>query len=195
MLKIGTVTDNVDPQGFRRIQITTQDRGISSSQWLPRVTNFDGDDTPLPIIGTSVVVAEVGGDSTEDIILGVLQTSNTNRPIPDKPAGSNWWYLLESVKYWFNNTFTITSPSSSHPTLSLHQDGTIKASNIFGSVVLSPSGYLTITNPTGTLTMGGTGLDIVSSVPIKIDAPSLLWGGQPLARVGGTDTDGDVTVS
>jgi hypothetical protein len=195
MLKIGTVTDNADPQGLRRIQVTTQDRGVSNSQWLPRVTNFDGDDIPLPLIGTSVIVAEVGGDSTEDIILGVLQTSNTNRPIPDKPSGSIWWYLLEEVKYWFNSTFAITSPSASKPTISLDQDGTIKASNTLGSIVLLPTGFLTITNPTGTLTMGGTGLDIVSSVPIKISAPTVLWGGQPLARVGGTDTDGDVTIS
>lgn len=195
MIKIGTVTDNQDPEGLRRIQVTTVDRGVSSSQWLNRVTNFDGDDLPLPIIGSSVVVSEVGGDSTEDIVLGVLQTATTNRPIPDKPDKGDWWSLLRSAVFWVQSSFSIKSPSQNQPKISLDQNGTITAANSLGSITLAPNGYITITNPTGTLTMGTTGWNINVSGPISITSPDVTWNGQTLSRVGGIDSRGDTTLT
>jgi phage baseplate assembly protein gpV len=195
MIKLGTVTDNQDPENLRRIQVTTIDRGVSSSQWLNRVTNFDGDDLPLPLIGSTVVVSEVGGDSTEDIILGVLQTATTNRPIEDKPDRESWWSILKAVKFWVNDKFAVESPSQNKPKISLDQNGTITASNSLGSIVLYPNGYLTITNPTGVITMGSGGWSISVPGSINITSADLTWNGQTISRVGGVDSRGDTTLS
>jgi phage baseplate assembly protein gpV len=195
MIKLGTVTDNQDPENLRRIQVTTIDRGVSSSQWLSRVTNFDGDDLPLPLIGSTVVVSEVGGDSTEDIILGVLQTATTNRPIEDKPDRESWWSILESIKFWVNGKFAVESPSQAKPKISLDQNGTITASNSLGSIILYPNGHLTITNPTGVITMGSGGWSINSPGSIDITSTNLTWNGQTISRVGGVDSRGDTTLS
>jgi len=195
MIKLGTVTDNQDPENLRRIQVTTIDRGVSSSQWLNRVTNFDGDDLPLPLIGSTVVVSEVGGDSTEDIILGVLQTATTNRPIEDKPDRESWWSILKAIKFWVNDKFTVESPAPNKPKISLDQNGTITASNSLGSIVLYPNGYLTITNPTGVISMGASGWSINSPGSINITSSSLTWNGQTISRVGGVDSRGDTTLS
>jgi phage baseplate assembly protein gpV len=196
MIKLGTVTDNQDPEQLRRVQVTTVDRGVSSSQWLSRVTNFDGDDLPLPLIGTTVVLAEVSGDSTEEVILGVLQTATTNNPIRDKDDKiGDWWSLLTSITFWVNRTFSVKSPSQNKPEIHLDQDGTIKASNILGSITLSPTGYIIVTNPTSTITMNNSGLNLVTPGSISITAANLTWNGQTLSRVGGTDTRGDVNLS
>jgi phage baseplate assembly protein gpV len=195
MIKLGTVTDNQDPENLRRIQVTTIDRGVSSSQWLNRVTNFDGDDLPLPLIGSTVVVSEVGGDSTEDIILGVLQTATTNRPIEDKTDRESWWGILKSLKFWVNDKFAVESPSQNKPKISLDQNGTITASNSLGSIVLYPNGCLTITNPTGVITMGSGGWSISVPGSIDITSTNLTWNGQTISRVGGVDSRGDTTLS
>jgi len=195
MLKIGTVTDNQDPDGLRRIRVTTVDRGVSSSQWLSRVTNFDGDDLPSPMIGSSVIVCEVAGDSTEDVILGVLQTATTNRPIEDKPDRESWWSILREIGFWVNNRFSVQSPSPNKPKISLNRDGTILASNSLGSVVLSPTGYMTVTNPSGVITMGDGVWNILTSGTLNVTSPGFKWNGQTVAVVGGTDSDGDVTLS
>lgn len=195
MLKIGTVVDNVDPEGRRRVRITTIDRGVSSSQWIPRLTNFDGDDLPVPIIGSSVVVAEISGDSIDDVVLGVLQSATTNSPIDDKPDRESWWSVLVEIGFWVTRKFTVRSPSPNQPKISLDWDGSIFAENRFGSIRLLPTGYLTITNPDGTITFGASGWVFNSNQPINIQSPSLTWNGQTLAVVGGVDTDGDVTIS
>ena len=195
MIKLGTVTDNQDPENLRRIRVTTVDRGVSSSQWLNRVTNFDGDDLPLPLIGSTVVVSEVGGDSTEDIILGVLQTATTNRPIEDKPDREYWWTILKAIKFWVNTKFAVESPSQNRPRISLDQDGTISASNSLGSITLSPNGYLTIVSPTGVITNGANGWSISVPGTININSSDLIWNGQRVSRVGGVDTRGDSTLS
>lgn len=195
MIKLGTVTDNQDPENLRRIQVTTIDRGVSSSQWLTRVTNFDGDDLPLPLIGSTVVVSEVGGDSTEDIILGVLQTANTNRPMEDKPNRESWWSILTAIKFWVNDKFAVESPSQAKPKLTLDRDGTIMASNTLGSITLYPNGYITITNPTGVVTMGSGGWSINAPGSINITSANLTWNGQTISRVGGLDSRGDTTLS
>lgn len=195
MIKLGTVTDNQDPENLRRIRVTTVDRGVSSSQWLNRVTNFDGDDLPLPMIGTTVVVSEVGGDSTEDIILGVLQTATTNRPIEDKPDRGDWWALLRSIVFWVQTSFTIKSPSQNKPKIYLDQDGTITIENSQGSVTLYPNGYLTILNPTGVITSGVSGWAINVPGAININSANLTWNGQTISRVGGVDSRGDITLS
>lgn len=195
MIKLGTVTDNQDPEALRRIQVTTVDRGVSSSQWLNRVTNFDGDDLPLPTIGTTVVVSEVGGDSTEDIILGVLQTATTNRPIEDKPDRGDWWALLRSIVFWVNEKFAVESPSQNKPKISLDQNGTITIENSQGSVTLHPNGYLTILNPTGVITSGVSGWTINVPGAININSANLTWNGQTISRVGGVDSRGDITLS
>lgn len=195
MIKLGTVTDNQDPENLRRIQVTTIDRGVSSSQWLNRVTNFDGDDLPLPLIGSTVVVSEVGGDSTEDIILGVLQTATTNRPIDDKPDRGSWWSILKAIKFWVNDKFAVESPSQAKPRISLDQNGTITASNSLGSITLYPNGYLTITNPTGVITMGSGGWSINAPGSIDITSTNLTWNGRTISRVGGLDSRGDTTLS
>jgi hypothetical protein len=184
MIKLGTVTDNQDP-----------DRGISSSQWLSRITNFDGDDLPSPMIGSTVAISEVGGDATEDIILGVLQTATTNRPIDDKPDRESWWSILKEIGFWVNRKFTIRSPSPNKPAISLDRDGTITASNTLGTITLLPTGYITVTNPTGILTMGGGGWTIATAGTVAITTPSLKWNGSTVAVVGGVDSDGDVTIS
>lgn len=195
MIKLGTVTDNQDPENLRRIQVTTIDRGVSSSQWLNRVTNFDGDDLPLPLIGSTVVVSEVGGDSTEDIILGILQTATTNRPIEDKPDRESWWSILKAIKFWVNDKFAVESPSPAKPKISLDQDGTITIENSQGSVTLYPNGYLTILTPSGVITSGVSGWAINVPGSININSTNLTWNGQTISRVGGVDNRGDITLS
>lgn len=195
MIKLGSVTDNQDPEGLRRIKVTSIDRGVSSSQWLNRVTNFDGDDPPSPIIGTTVVISEVGGDATEDIILGVLQTATTNRPIDDKPDRESWWAILKEIGFWVNSRFTVRSPSPNKPVISLDRDGTITASNTLGSVTLHPTGFTRVTNPLGYFEFGGSGGVISISGPVHITSTDLTWNGARLARVGGVDSDGDTTLS
>jgi len=195
MIKLGTVTDNQDPEGLRRIKVTSIDRGVSSSQWLNRITNFDGDDLPSPIIGTTVVISEVGGDATEDIILGVLQTATTNHPIDDKPNRESWWSILKAIGFWVNDRFSIKSPSPNRPVISLDRDGTITASNTLGSVTLHPTGFTRVTNPLGSFEFGGGGGSVNISGPLQITATDFTWNGSRVARVGGIDGDGDVTLS
>jgi hypothetical protein len=195
MLKIGTVTDNQDPEQLRRIKVTTIDRGTSSSQWLSRITNFDGDDLPAPQIGSTVVISEIGGDTTEEVILGVLQTATTNKPSSDKPDLDPWWSVLSAITFWVSKTFSVKSPSPAKPEITLDTSGWINASNSLGSVQLLPDGYLMITNPTSMIVMSGSGISINTPGSININSNALTWNGSQVAVVGGYDTDGDTTLS
>lgn len=79
-LRIGIVTDNNDPEGLRRVKVMSQDRGVSVSDWLQRITNYSDEDLPVPKIGDTVVIGSIDEDTHNDLVLGVLQSQSNNSP-------------------------------------------------------------------------------------------------------------------
>ena len=199
-VRIGIVCDNNDPQNLRRVKVTSQDRGASMSDWIQRITLYDPDDLPVPEIGASLIIASIDGDSNSDVYLGVLQTTSTNKPYENTDK-QDW--ITRQPSNWISHTgkkaalsaveFIVSSLSGNK--VKLREDSGIEIANKLGSVVLLPSGFVTVTNPTGTWSFGASGFNINTSVPINITAPSVTINGLIVARVGGIDSRGDTTLS
>jgi Type VI secretion system/phage-baseplate injector OB domain len=206
MIRLGIVTDNADPDNLRRVLVASVDRGLNTSRWLPRVTGWDGLDNPIPPIGSTVVVADMLGDSVDGVVIGVLQSAgNSNNPIPDKDdrpgdwyanlMGNLWQVVVGTWKLVTTRDITVTVDSTLSPTVLIKPNGEIKLSNSLGSVTLLPTGYTVFVNPSGTWSVGSGGFMINHDQQVSVNSPMLMWNGQQVARVGGQDSDGDVTLS
>lgn len=205
MIRLGVVTDNQDPENLRRIRVVTQDRGASQSQWVQRVTGFEGEDSGVPGIGSTVIIASLQGDTSDEVILGVLQTVTTNQPqsLKDGSLGSRFLRVLgdtwQSVAgYWeiiTSGKASIRVESPNKPKVEIHPSGLITLSNSLGNISLNPTGFITITDPTGTWGSSSSGLSLISPISVSITSPNLSWNGSRVAVVGGTDSEGDVTLS
>jgi Type VI secretion system/phage-baseplate injector OB domain len=206
MLRLGVVTDNQDPDNLRRVLVLSVDRGVNTSQWLPRVTGWDGLDSPVPPIGSSVVVADMLSDSTDGVVLGVIQSAgSSNNPIPDKDDQVGSWFGNLAGNLWLAVTGTwqlistglirIQIKSALQPEILLNPNGQIRVSNKLGSITLLPNGYTVFVNPSGTWQINGSAFQINHNTQVSITSPMLTWNGQQVARIGGVDSDGDVTLS
>lgn len=195
MLKLGTVTDTNDPDNLRRIKVTSIDRGVSVSNWVSRITLFDGDDLPIPAIGSTVLIGELDSDSTEEIIIGVLQSATTNKPNLNKSKLSDWLSDFAVGLFSVFDSFKIRSLSANKPTINLSSDGTVLASNTLGSITLQPNGFIRVVNPLGTIEMGASGISLSTSGLVNISSSGLRYNGVQVAIVGGIDSRGDTTIS
>ena len=199
-VRIGIVCDNNDPLNLRRVKVTSQDRGSSVSDWIQRITLYDPDDLPVPEIGASLVIASIDDDSNSDIYLGVLQTTSTNQPYKNTDK-ADW--ITRQPANWVSHTgkkallsaveFVVSTLSGN--CVKLRTDGGVEIRNSLGSIVLLPSGYCIFTNPSGTYTFSNSGLNINTTTPINITSPSVKINGSEVARVGGSDTGGNTTIS
>ena len=195
MLKLGTVTDTNDPDNLRRIKVTSIDRGVSVSNWVSRITLFDGDDLPIPAIGSTVLIGELDSDSTEEINIGVLQSATTNKPNLNKSKLSDWFSDFAVGLFSVFDSFKIRSLSANKPTINLSSDGTVLASNTLGSITLQPNGFIRVVNPLGTIEMGASGISLSTSGLVNISSSGLRYNGVQVAIVGGIDSRGDTTIS
>ncbi len=191
MLRLGIVTDNNDPENLRRVKVQSITRGSSVSDWLSRISSFSGEDLPVPNIGDTVIIASLDSDSHTDIVLGVLTTNNTNQPLDkienfayQSEIGANQKLVAQRVDL-----------QTELGKVEMSEDGGIKLSNQLGSIYLTPTGYTIISYPGGSINLGSGGLTIDSPVPVIINSPELTWNGLRLARVGGMDSRGDITIS
>jgi hypothetical protein len=176
MIRLAVVTDNVDPDQLRRVRVTSSDRGIGQSTWIPRVTGFGDEDLPVPSIGTTVIIANLEEGSTDEVVLGVLQTGRSNVPIKEKRSDLGSWFstIMGKFHLFCSGTFQINS------------DQRITLNCGESVITLDPSGEISIGNPRGKLVLGVDG-DLSHN-----------WIGSTLnrfAKIGGTDTDSDITLS
>ena len=205
MIRLGIVTDMDDPDKMRRVKVVTQDRGNSTSSWVPRVTGFDGEDSPVPPIGSTVIVASMQSDSADEVILGVMQTATSNQAQPLKDASLGSWFkrvlgdVFSSVSgYWkllTLETITLAIQSPKAPSVTIEPSGQITLRNSLGSVRLLPSGYMQMVDPSGTWGSSSSGLSLNHPSQVSVNSPNLLWNGVAVSRVGGTDSRGDTTLS
>lgn len=205
MIRLGIVTDTEDPDKMRRVKVVTQDRGNSTSSWVPRVTGFDGEDSPTPPIGSTVIVASMQSDSSDEVILGVLQTATSNQAQPIKDPSLGSWFrrvlgdVFASVSgYWQLITLgkiTLEIQSTGNPSVTMEPSGSITLRNSLGSVRLLPSGYMQVVDPSGMWGSSSSGLSLNHPTQVSISSPNLSWNGVTVARVGGIDSRGDTTVS
>lgn len=73
-LLAGPVTDNDDPSGQGRVKVALPGKGgYSETDWLFRVVPFSGLSTPVPLVGDTVLVGYLDGDSHKGIYLGSVQ--------------------------------------------------------------------------------------------------------------------------
>ena len=175
MIRLGVVTDCNDPMGLRRVRVTTSDRGLGQSDWVPRVTNFADDDLPVPPIGSTVIIANLEDGSTDEVILGVLQTGRSNPPVKEKAILQDWFSVLTGLIDWFAEGL-IRLRSRTRITLECGKS----------KIELHPDGRITLANGISLLTLESDG-------QLRFDQP-----GSPLIRfamVGGLDTDNDTTLS
>lgn len=79
-LRLGIVSKNLDPQGQRRIRVTTAAKGGTiESDWLRRVDLTPHRDVPVPEIGQTVLVGFIDSDPHKGVYLGLL-TNDVNPP-------------------------------------------------------------------------------------------------------------------
>lgn len=175
MIRLGIVTDCDDPKGLRRVRVTTSDRGLGQSDWVPRVTGFADEDLPVPPIGSTVVIANLEDGSVDEVVIGVLQTGRSNKPIREKTQLQDWYSVLTGLVDWFTEGW-IRLRSRERVTLECGKS----------RVELHPDGRITLTNGISQLTLEADG-------QLRFDQT-----GSPLIRfamVGGLDTDNDTTLS
>lgn len=73
---IGRVVDIEDPNGLRRIKVATESKDLKvSSDWAIRCSQSPWGDGELPRVGQAVLVAAVGGDPHDLVVLGVLNST------------------------------------------------------------------------------------------------------------------------
>ena len=80
-IQIATVTDNVDPQGLRRIRVSREvQAGVSHSYFVQTGRSQTHTDEPLPPIGSTVLIACCDGNPHD---LYVLRTLCNDKNPPD----------------------------------------------------------------------------------------------------------------
>lgn len=190
-MRVGIVTNNDDPENLRRVKVQSVNRGVSESDWISRITGFSDEDLPVPNIGDSVVIASLDGDTNQDVVLGVLTSTTTNKPI-DKQKEVNYYSKVNSDYQMISEKLELLTNLGS---IEMLADGSIKLFNSLGSIHLLSTGYTVISYPGGSINLGSSGLEITSTLPIKFTSPNLTWNNQQVALVGGTDSRGDTTLS
>jgi Type VI secretion system/phage-baseplate injector OB domain len=177
MLRLAIVTDNQDPDNLRRVRVVSADRGISVSDWIGRVTGYCDKDDPVAPIGSTVIVGTLEGGKSDEVVLGVLQTTGSNPPL-NKPK------LSDEVTVLYGNRIE----SATNDWQSISENVQIQTAT-GTSIHLNSNGQVTISNS------GGTGLIVIQpNGAIEISSPLLSWNGERVAVVGGVDSDGDTTL-
>lgn len=175
MLRLAIVTDNQDPDNLRRVRVCSSDRGVSVSDWIGRVTGFCDEDSPVPPIGSTVIIGKLEGGASDEVVLGVLQTTTSNPPLVKSRLSD-----LVQIRYgdhtesnvgnWQSVSNAILIQTATGCLIRLREDGQITLSNSDGQITIQPNGA------------------------IEIESPLLTWNGERVAVVGGTDSDGDTTL-
>jgi phage baseplate assembly protein gpV len=174
MLRLAVVTDNQDPDGLRRVRVSSADRGVSQSDWLSRITGFCDQDLPVPPLGATVVIAQMEGGSTDELVLGVLQTTTSNAPLlkeklSDRVERVYGNQVLDLIGYSFQRASRFWSWFT----------------NDQSSVTIGSNGVI--------LQKGNTILRVEDGL-VEVSANMFKWNGERVAVVGGTDSDGDTTL-
>lgn len=82
-LMFATCTNNKDPLGMRRIKVALESKaGLVDSDWALRLPINPYHDAPLPLPGTSVLVAAIDGDPHDLVWLGAIM--NDTNPADDQ---------------------------------------------------------------------------------------------------------------
>jgi hypothetical protein len=72
-LELGIVTDTNDPEGYRRIKVTTASKGgQTNSYWCLRILQSPYDDPVMPEIGQTALIGCLEGNPHAPFYLGVL---------------------------------------------------------------------------------------------------------------------------
>ncbi len=191
MIKLGIVTDNQDPENLRRVRVMSPDRGNSVSDWLSRISLYSGQDIPVPNVGDTVILGSIDNDSHTDCVIGVLTCENSNQPLEKDNLQNYFSYTQNHHRVRAEHILLETVAGQ----VEIHSTGLVEIKNELGSLKLLPSGYIVISNPSGTITFGSGGINITSPGTVEITSPNLTHNGTKVALIGGTDSRGDTTLS
>lgn len=175
MLRLAIVTDNQDPDNLRRIRVCSSDRGVSVSDWISRITGYCDEDSPVPPIGSTVIIGKLEGGSSDEVVLGILQTTTSNPPLVKTQLNDLYQirygdHVESNVGTWQSVSEAVLIQTATGYLISLATEGQITLSNSDGQITIQPNGA------------------------IEIQSPMLTWNGERVAVVGGTDSDGDTTL-
>jgi hypothetical protein len=206
---LAIVTNNVDPQGLRRVKVTTPQAPGIETPWLRRVLTAPHQDPPLPDIGQTVLVLSIDGDPMN----GWYLTAN-NLANPPQGKGNpvaDFWDLVKGDRHLTTegnltetvgqNRDLLTNESVNDRAEQNHLIDVGRAltlrNDAGASITLSQSGFIvirdafnhriTLSGGVGngiTWDLGGDSLDFVNAGDVTIAGKSIIV-------VGSKDSDND----
>lgn len=114
-IQFAVVTDNQDPNGLQRIKTTGEGKGgLVSSDFCMRMQPCPYWDPPLPLVGTSVALANFDGDPHDVSAIGVMVNA-TNPPFPKKdPINDDWREIPGDATLKIAKRWDITTTEYTH---------------------------------------------------------------------------------
>jgi hypothetical protein len=206
---LAIVTNNVDPQGLRRVKVTTPQAPGIETPWLRRVLTAPHQDPPLPDIGQTVLVLSIDGDPMN----GWFMTAN-NLANPPQGKGNpvaDFWDIVKGDRH-LTTQGNLTEKVGQNRDLLTNESVTDRAednhlievgkvltvrNDAGASLVFTESGHvvlcdafdhcITLSGGIGngiTWDLNGDSLDFVNAGDVTIDGKSVIV-------VGSKDTDND----
>ena len=168
-VSLAVVTNNIDPDSYRKIQVSSTFLPGLDTYWIRRLQTLPGYDPPMPEIGSTVLLLSVAGDLLNTYYINIV--NQTNAPIPGKKDIINDSYqeipgnldteVRQSINVFAGKSIKFTTSSGSF--LELTETGAIVLQDAAGTkFLLTGSGDLTINNKSVT-TIGApdTGGDLL----------------------------------
>jgi hypothetical protein len=152
-VSLAVVTDNVDPDKYRKILVSSPFLPGLDTNWIRRLQTSPGFDPPMPEIGDTVLLLSVAGDLLNTYYLNVV--NQTNPPIPGKKEiikdsyqeipGSLTTEAKKTINIFAGDSIKFSTSSGSY--LELTKEGSIVLSDAAGVTVnLTGSGDVTLAN-------------------------------------------------
>ncbi|NJR40953.1 MAG: hypothetical protein HC781_21590 [Leptolyngbyaceae cyanobacterium CSU_1_4] len=204
-LMFGIVTNNQDPLKLRRIKVTTEAKGgLTETDWVMAMRLIPNYDPPLPLVGTSVIIAAIGGNPHHMIWLGPVinqtnpQDDNQGDPINDNSQtipGSSDERIEGSLTIKVGKQITIQNDAGA--SLTLHESGAVILEDKWknrltlggASADLGMSSDFDLKAVAGAeWNLGGQALGISNAGDVQIQNKSVLV-------IGSTDTRGDDNIT
>lgn len=202
---VGVCVDNNDPDGQRRIRVTTAASPDTMSWWAQRIAE-KGNDDPLPALGDTVLLLAVDGDENNTFYTPMQNLTN---PALAKasPQDDRYTHTVGDVKHTTDAKHSIIAKddvlvqTEAEAVYEAEQLTTIKTGAAV-SIVITPTS-ITLTAPiiylAGTIVQTNYAVGVPSSATFKgnlaiTDAVNVSINTKQVLTIGSVDDDGDISV-